>query len=144
MKKYFNVLNKLKLGDRIVVPKSSIRWVQHHAIYLGFQNGEHWFIENKEMVGVRVVSAKEFFNDVIQVTRIERFKPKSNYGRQDLVRYALSLKGKSYKLFGYNCESFANQVQYGVVKSRQAETGIAIGIVAVVLGIIALPFMVKR
>jgi len=141
MRKFNNVINSLLVGDRVVVPKSSIRWVQHHAIYLGHENGHHWFIENKEGIGVRVVTAEQFFAGVLQVTRVERFIPKHNYSRQDLVQFALSKRGKSYKLFNYNCESFANHVQHGVAKSKQAQTGIGIGIAALLIGVFAVPFM---
>lgn len=130
MKGYNNIINSLQVGDRIVVPKSSIRWVQHHAIYLGFQNGYHWFIENQEGVGVRTITAEQFFSGVLDVTRVERFKPSLNYTRGDLVQFALSKRGTKYSLLGYNCESFANQVQYGSVKSTQADTGLALGAVA--------------
>lgn len=131
MRKFENTIRTLKQGDRIVVPKSSIKWIQHHAIYLGQQNGIDWFIENKEGIGVRTVTAQVFFFDVIEVTRIEMFKPSRNYTSRDLVNRALKLVGKPYKLFGYNCESLANHLQYGVVKSQQANLGIGLGVLAI-------------
>lgn len=130
MNRFLDTINSLNAGDRIVVPKSTIRWAQHHAIYLGFQNGHHWFIENQAGVGVRTITAEQFFNGVLEVTRIERFKPRWNYTRDDLVEFALSKQVKKYALLVYNCESFANQVQHGRVKSKQAETGLALGAVA--------------
>lgn len=130
MKRFYNIINSLKVGDRVVVPKSSIRWVQHHAIFLGYQNGCHWFIENQEDVGVHTITAEQLFSGVLDVTRVERFKPRRNYTRDDLVQFALSKRGKKYALLGYNCESFANQVQHGRVKSTQAETGLVFGAVA--------------
>ncbi len=133
MKNYNNILTQLRVGDRIVGPKSSIRWIQHHAIYLGFHNESHLFIENKQGYGVRVITASEFFSDFLGITRIEQFVPKLNYSRNDLVNYAMNKKGRVYNLLNYNCESFANDVQHRIPKSPQADTGKAIGITAVFL-----------
>lgn len=137
MNKFYATLNTLRAGDRIVVPKSYLRMVQHHAIYLGFENGHHWLIENKEIFGVRVVNAATFFADVNEITRINSFIPKAGYSRNDLVNYALSKKGRRYNLTNYNCEHFANEVQHRVVKSKQAETGMSIvlfGLAALLIG----------
>jgi len=139
MKRFYNIINSLKVGDRVVVPKSSIRWVQHHAIYLGFQNGRHWFIENQAGVGVRTIAAEQFFSGVHEVTRVERFKPRWDYTCDDLIQFALSKRGKKYAMLGYNCESFANQVQHGRVKSTQTETGLALGAVAALALLTFLP-----
>ena len=100
--------------------------IQHHAIYLGFNNGKHRFIENKEWVGVQVTDAESFFAGVNEITRIIRFIPKDGYSRNDAVRYALNKRGRRYHLTNYNCEHFANDVQHRVVRSKQAESGIGI------------------
>lgn len=126
MKKFYPILLTLKIGDRLVVPKSTLNLVQHHAIYLGFQNGRFWIIENKDGIGVRVVDSDVFFADVNIITRVERFISRSGYSRNDLAIYALSKKGKSYSLLHYNCETFCNDIQHHVPKSDQAETGLAI------------------
>lgn len=125
-KKFHSTLISLQIGDRIVVPKSSIDWIQHHAIFLGYENGHYWFIENKENIGVRIVNEETFFYDVLKITRIVRFKPSSGYTRSDLVRRALSKKGKAYHLTNYNCETLCNELQYGVRQSQQATNGIGI------------------
>jgi hypothetical protein len=111
----------LKQADRIVVPKSGLRIVQHHAIYLG-QNyeGQHLIAENKIGFGVRLVTADDFFKDVIEITRIERFKG-SNYERKLAVQKALSKCDILYDLINYNCQHFANEVQYGKVESEHVE-----------------------
>lgn len=137
MRKFYNTLLTLNLGDRVVVPKSSVRWVQHHAIFLGFQNGFFWFIENKEGHGVRVLTAEKFFSDVIEITRIERFVPKWNYSREDLVNYALSKKGKAYHITNYNCEHFANEIQHRITKSKQVDIGVGLGLLGLSLLVIA-------
>ena len=128
MKKFLPTLMTLQTGDRVVVPKSNIRLVQHHAIYIGTVNGQHRFIENKEGYGVREVSAEVFFKDVYEITRIEKFHPRANYSRSDLVSYARRKKGKSYNLLNYNCEHAANEIQNHVIKSKQANTGVGIAL----------------
>lgn len=61
-------------ADRIVVPKSGLRVVQRHAVCL-VQNHRsvNLVAENKIGFGVRLVTADNFFKNVIEVTRIERF-----------------------------------------------------------------------
>ncbi len=112
----------LKPADRIVVPKSGLRIVQHHAIYLGQNHqGQHLIAENKIGFGVRLVTADDFFKDVIGVTKIERFKG-SNYERKLAVQKALNKCGLPYDLINYNCQHFANEVQYGKIESEQVES----------------------
>lgn len=117
---------KLEIGDRIVVPKSAWDLIQHHAIYLGNWNNQYWFIENKEGYGVRIVNADVFFAGVNKVTRINKFTPRYNYSRNDLYNYALTKQGRRYELLSYNCEHLCNELQYHVVKSKQADTGIGL------------------
>jgi len=108
-------------ADRIIVPKSGLRIVQHHAIYLGQNHqGQDLIAENKIGFGVRLITAEDFFRDVIEVTRIERFKS-TNYERKLAVQKALSKCGFPYDLVNYNCQHFANEVQYGKVESEQVE-----------------------
>lgn len=111
----------LKPADRIVVPKSGLRIVQHHAIYLGQNHLEqHLIAENKIGFGVRLVTADDFFKDAIEVTRIERFKG-SIYERKLAVQKALNKCGLPYDLINYNCQHFANEVQYSKIESEQVE-----------------------
>lgn len=136
MSNFLPTLTTLQIGDRVVVPKSNIRWIQHHAIYIGVINGEHRFIENKEGCGVREVNASTFFQDVLEITRIERFFPRYNYSRLDLVMYARSLKGRLYNLTSYNCEHVANEIQNGFIKSRQALIAIGIFLIVAVIAVV--------
>jgi hypothetical protein len=122
------IVSKLGLmpADRIVVPKSGFRVVQHHAVYLGQnQRGQDLIAENKIGFGVRLITADEFFKDVIEVTRIERFNG-SNYERNKAVEKAISLKGKHYDLFSFNCEHYANTVQHKNSHSSQVKKGVGI------------------
>lgn len=136
MKKFLHILVTLKVGDRLVVPKSSLDLVQHHAIYLGFWKGHYWFIENKEGIGVRVVRDEVFFYGVDKITRIKKFIPTINYSRTDLYNYALTLRGKAYNLINYNCEHTANQIQNRVVKSKQSENGVGLALLGLSLFLI--------
>lgn len=117
-------------ADRIVVPKSGLNVIQHHAIYLGQDYYGHWFIENKEGFGVRKISAYELFKDVSRVNKIVKFKPKPNYSRMDAITYAIQKIGMGYDLLKYNCEHFANEIQELSPKSDQSRT--AMNIAAVV------------
>lgn len=138
MRKFLHPLSTLQIGDRVVVPKSNLRMVQHHAIFLGWQNGNYWIMENKEGYGVRVVTAETFFVGVDQITRIVKFIPKDGYSRQNLSNYALSKKGKAYNLVSYNCEHFANEVQNRVIKSHQSDNGVALGVLACLALLVAI------
>lgn len=108
-------------ADRIVVPKSGLRIVQHHAVYLGQSHlGVDLIAENKIGFGVRLITADDFFKDVIEVTSIERFNG-SNYQRKFAVQKALNKLGQPYHLIDYNCQHFANEIQYNLIKSDQVD-----------------------
>ena len=80
-------------ADRIVVPKSGIRIVQHHALYLGLNHlGVDLIAENKIGFGVRLVTADDFFKDVIEVTRFEKFSG-NNYERKLAVQKSVRQNG---------------------------------------------------
>ncbi len=106
-------------GDRIVVPKSGLRIIQHHALYLGQNHlGVDLIAENKIGFGVRILTADAFFADVISITRIEKFKG-DNFQRRLSVQKVLQKLGQPYNLINYNCQHFANEIQYGKVESDQ-------------------------
>ncbi len=133
----------LQLGllpaDRIVVPKSGFDIIQHHALYLGQNHlGVDLIAENKIGFGVRLVTADDFFKDVVKVTRIERFNG-SSYQRKLAVQKALNKLGQPYHLIDYNCQHFANEIQYNLIKSDQVD-GLFEGLkvaagVAIVIGL---------
>src|SRR5579864_2499912 len=101
-------------ADRIVVPKSGLRIIQHHAVYLGQNHlGVDLIADNKIGFGVRLVTAADFFKDVIEVTRIEKFRG-NNYERKLAVQKALDKMGQPYHLINYNCQHFANEIQYNL------------------------------
>jgi hypothetical protein len=127
--KWYNILP----GDRIVEPKSNLRIVQHHSIYLGQDiYGVEWIIENKIGHGVRLVTSHDYFNDVIEIKRIERFLGSGNE-RRLAVQKALWEVGKPYDLINYNCQHFANYVQHGEIRSEQVTGGIALGLALLII-----------
>jgi hypothetical protein len=123
-------------ADRIVVPKSDLRFVQHHAIYLGKDaSGTDWIAENKVGRGVQIVTATDFFNDVIDITRVEPFRG-TEAERKNAVINALALKGTNYDLLQFNCEHYANVVQHKQAVSHQVKTGIGLGFMGLIIGIL--------
>lgn len=126
----------LRPADRIVVPKSRFRLVQHHAIYLGQNNlGQYVIAENKIGIGVRLITADDFFSDVIEVTRIDRFTG-SNYERDNVVWNAQSKVGLAYDLFTYNCEHYVTESITGKAVSSQIKNILGIGVSVLFLALL--------
>lgn len=133
------LLNNLQPADRIVMPKSILNLVQHHIIYLGKdKNGNRLFIENSISKGVHIVNEAQVFKDGCQITRIEKFNGTPQQ-RNDAIQRALKLIGKNYNLINFNCEHFANIVQYKLIESKQVQlgTGLGLGLIALIIGIFA-------
>lgn len=127
----------LKPADRIVVPKSGLKIVQHHALYLGYDEyGRHWIAENKFGIGVTVTRVNDFFRENPHLTRKEAFSG-SGAERKAAVQKALRLHGQPYNLINYNCEHFVNHVVHDKISSGQVAVGALAG-VALVVGIFAL------
>lgn len=106
----------LLAGDRIIVPKSQFRLAQHHAIY----DGSACFYENKVGIGVVHTPMAKFFEGVTEITAIYRFTG-NEYQRQLAMQRANALLGKRYDLPTFNCEHYADYVQYGRSRSKQVE-----------------------
>lgn len=127
----------LKPADRIVVPKSGFQIVQHHALYLGYdEHGQHWIAENKIGIGVTVTRVNNFFRENPNVTRFEPFYGSAEE-RKAAVQRALLQHGKPYSLINYNCEHFVNHAVHGKSYSSQAAVGVLAGM-ALLVGIVAL------
>ncbi len=111
--------HNLTPADRIVCPWLQTGLTKHHAIYLGYNEfGQELIAENHLNNGVQIVTTQQFELRNPVITRIEKFQ--GNYfQRNKAVRTAIDLKGMTYDLFTYNCEHYANQVQYGASKSTQ-------------------------
>lgn len=113
--KYYN----LKPGDIIVTPKSLFNLIQHHAVYLGYDNfGNHFISENVIGKGVVLTRVQDFFKENVVITRIEKFEG-SYFEREKVVRRALKNLGRPYDLINYNCEHFTNETIYSKPNSPQ-------------------------
>ena len=128
-------LNALRPCDRLVLPKSNLRLIQHHVIYIGKDSqGKRQYIENAMGRGVQLISEAYLFRDGYQVTRIEPFNG-TQYQRNIAVKAALQLIGTGYDLINFNCEHYANVVQHNFSHSEQVGTGLAFGLIALLIGI---------
>lgn len=128
-------LNTLQPADRLVIPKSGLNLVQHHAIYLGKDNnGNRVYIENAIGKGVQIVSEAYLFRGGYELTRVERFTG-NQHQRNAAVQFAMQLQGKQYDLLNFNCEHYANTVQHRKTYSKQVGNGIALSLAVLVLGI---------
>lgn len=133
--KYNYNLNNLKPADRLVLPKSELGLVQHHAIYLGKDAfGNRQYIENYIGKGVRVIDESHLFRDGFIATRIEPFMG-INFQRIEAVKRAISLIGKQYDLINFNCEHYANTVQHKRSYSNQVVNTIGLSVLALIVGI---------
>lgn len=131
MKNTYNLKN-LMPGDRLVLPKSELGMIQHHAIYIGNDAyGNRLYIENHINDGVRAVSETYLFRDGYHLTRIEPFNG-NNIQRNEAVKRAKHLIGKPYNLINFNCEHYANTVQHNRSYSKQIGNGV-VAVVAIAL-----------
>ncbi len=128
-------LDTLQPADRLVIPKSGLNLVQHHAIYLGKDNyGNRIYIENAIGKGVQQVSEAYLFRAGYELTRVERFQGDWQQ-RNTAVQFAMQLIGKPYNLLNFNCEHYANTVQHRKSYSNQVGVGLGLGLFALALGV---------
>lgn len=133
MRNTYNLSN-LKPGDRLVLPKSELGIVQHHVIFIGNDAyGNRQYIENYIGRGVQVVAESYLFRDGYHVTRIEPFIG-NDFQRNAAVTRAKQLIGTQYDLMNFNCEHYANVVQFNRTYSKQVGNGI-LAALALVVGI---------
>lgn len=129
-------LETLQPADRLVIPKSGLNMVQHHAIYLGKDNnGNRIYIENAIGRGVQVVNEAYLFRGGYEITRVERFTG-NQYQRNSAVQLAMQLIGKPYNLLNFNCEHYANTVQHRKSYSNQVGVGLGLGLLTLFVGLI--------
>ena len=127
-------LETLRPGDRIVIPKSNVGLIQHHAIYIGKDNlRQRLYIENAFGRGVQLVSEAYLFRDSYHVTRIEPFNG-TQQQRNMALKAALQMIGKEYDPINFNCEHYANTIQHSKSYSSQVGNGIMLGLLALLFG----------
>lgn len=128
-------LNTLQPADRLVIPKSGLNLVQHHAIYLGKDiNSNRMYIENAIVRGVQVVNEAYLFRGGYEITRVERFTGIQQQ-RNAAVQLAMQLIDKPYNLLNFNCEHYANTVQHRKSYNNQVSLGPGLGLFALVLAL---------
>lgn len=128
-------LQTLQPADRLVIPKSSLNIVQHHAIYLGKDsNSNRIYIENAIGKGVQRVSEAYLFRGGYKLTRVERFQG-SQQQRNIAVQFAVQQIGKPYDLLNFNCEHYANIVQHRKNYSNQVGVGVRLSLFVLALAV---------
>lgn len=124
MTNYFQLINSLQPIDVVVAKKrsglSSI--LNHYIVYLG--NGT--FIGNLKD-GVKQLTYFELLQLLkeYEPINVRRFNGNPYQVQQATVRAKQRL-GNRYSFLGFNCEHFANWVQYGKESSNQVTTGFLI------------------
>jgi hypothetical protein len=123
----------LRSGDVVIVPKSEIGMVEHYLVYGGINiYGHHIYYENIRVYGVRVITEAQFARENPKFLRIRPFNG-NEYQRQYAINRAKSLLGVAYNLTGFNCEGYANYVQYGRAYSNQVDNVATAAVAASVL-----------
>lgn len=123
----------MRPGDAIKAKKIGWEILDHYAVYVGQDyNGEHYFMANSMRDGVR------YYNEIEVEDLLREFAPKQirkfegdEIERKHAVLRASNEEGKAYNLIRYNCEHFANYVQYGKKKSGQVSlAGVSLTVIA--------------
>jgi len=126
IRKFINA-NYLQIGDAVIAKRNSgIALLDHYIIFLGFHGDRYWFVANLKGYGVRYFDEYEVAEKFqgYDPTQIRRF-----YGNPNSIFQRLKpLIGNRYDLLDANCEHLANYLQYGVWKSKQADTAKAVGL----------------
>ncbi|MEQ8626044.1 lecithin retinol acyltransferase family protein [Ekhidna sp.] len=117
----FIALNDLRPGDAIKAKKIGWEILDHYAVYVGQDDfNRHYFMANSMKDGVRYYSEDEVEELLREFAprQIRKFHG-DEAERKHAVLRATNEEGKAYNLIRYNCEHFANYVQYGQKKSGQ-------------------------
>lgn len=133
-----NTLPNLPLlyaGDVIIAKKRKGlgRILNHYIVYVG----NNVFVGNLTE-GVQELSYYELMRLLqdYEPTGVRKFSG-SYFQRQDAVNRAYSKLGRKYSLINFNCEHFANWVQFGKLESSQVTTGFIILTSAIFLKLIS-------
>jgi uncharacterized protein YycO len=117
----FQNSSSLFAGDVLVAKKRKGlgRILNHYIVYVGFNT----FVGNL-FDGVKILSDRELMGllQEYEPVSVRRFMG-SYHQRNDAVNRAYSKLGERYSLLNFNCEHFANWVQFGKCESAQVKTG---------------------
>ena len=115
----------LKPGDVVIVPKSDLKIIRHYVVYEGVNYlGQECYLENQRFYGVRRITGDTFEWENKQYFNIRRFQG-NDYQRNFAIQRAASLIGHRYDLLTFNCEHYANYVQYNRGYSNQSVSSVA-------------------
>ncbi len=115
----FAQANNLKSGDVVISPKTLLNIVDHYVVFLGVNElSQEIYIENDYRNGVQLISGEVFSYKNPRATGIRKLNGDDTQ-RYWAVERAKSLLTAKYDLERFNCENFANYVQYGVSFSKQ-------------------------
>ncbi|KAA2218717.1 MAG: lecithin retinol acyltransferase family protein [Roseobacter sp.] len=124
MTKYLQLIKQLAPIDAIVAKKRNGlgRILDHYVVYLG--NGV--FIGNLKGA-VKIIPENELMEllQEYEPVRIRKFRG-SHFDIQNAIKRAYQKLGQRYSFLGFNCEHFANWVQYGKERSSQVNTGLMV------------------
>lgn len=124
MIKQLKLIDQLHPVDVIVAKKKSglSRILDHYIVYLG----KGVFIGNLKGC-VKIISRQELGELLrdYEPVRIRRFSG-NNFDVHKAIQRAYQRLGQKYSYLGFNCEHYANWVQYGKEKSNQVNAGLAI------------------
>lgn len=127
----------LQIGDRLIRTKGILS--THHGIYVGIHNGIPMVAENQVDYGVRYITLNTFLlNNPDNLKEIRHFQ-RGEYARSQVINQINGLLGRPYHLINFNCEHFADLIQFGEANSKQVDNAMAgVGAFAVIalLGIL--------
>jgi len=130
--------NQLQSADVVVARKKSGigRILTHYIVYLG--DGK--FIGNLSR-GVKIIPNHELIEllQKYEPIKIRRFNG-TDYQREQAILRAYSKEGQRYSLINFNCEHFANWVQFGKETSSQ----VTFATMALILGLTYKLITIKR
>ena len=110
-------------GDVLVAKKRKGlgRILKHYIVYVGMNT----FVGNL-FDGVKILSDLELMELLreYEPVSVRRFMG-SYYQRNEAVNRAYSMLGERYSLLNFNCEHFANSVQFGKSESGLVRSGFA-------------------
>lgn len=114
----------LEPADVVVVKNKSLGVLDHYMVFVGWNNwGQPDFIANlRDETQWLPFEEIDDLSYTYGLSRIRRFNG-TEAERRVAVQRAMQAVGEPYRFFGFNCEHFANWVQYGKATSQQVALG---------------------
>jgi hypothetical protein len=133
-------LHNLQPADVLITPKSDIRLIKHFVVFQGYDSqGTDYYLENKQGFGVRQINGAQFQRENT-ILSIRKFSG-NTYQRDIAIQRGTSLLGRTYDLANFNCEHYANYIQYNTPISKQVDfvkgmlgTAVAVTFIGILIG----------